>query len=56
MRFNSKAYYFLVNELCFPKNPAGYLMDSQPGLSFVCYSTYFRLLNSPIINTAIEMP
>lgn len=31
MRFNSKACYFFVNELCFPKNPAGYLMDSLPG-------------------------
>ena len=32
MRFNSKVYYFFVNKLCFPKNPAGYLMDSLPGL------------------------
>ena len=31
MHFNSKAYYFFVNELCFPKNPAGYLMDSLSG-------------------------
>lgn len=31
MRFNSKAYYFFVNKLCFPKNPAGYLMDGLPG-------------------------
>lgn len=31
MHFNSKAYYFLVNKLCFPKNLAGYLMDSLPG-------------------------
>jgi hypothetical protein len=31
MRFNSKACYFFVNKLCFPKNPEGYLMDSQPG-------------------------
>lgn len=30
-RFNSKACYFSVNKLCFPKNPAGYLMDSLPG-------------------------
>jgi len=33
MRFNSKAcYFFVVNKLCFPKNPAGYLMDGLPGL------------------------
>lgn len=32
MHFNSKACYFFVNILCFPKNPAGYLMDSPPGL------------------------
>lgn len=31
MRFNSKACYFFVNKHCFPKNPAGYLMDSLPG-------------------------
>ena len=31
-------------------------MDGLPGPSFVCYSTYFRLLSSPIINSAIEMP
>lgn len=31
MHFNSKAYYFFVNKLCFPKNPAGYLIDSPPG-------------------------
>lgn len=31
MRFNSKVYYFFVNKLCFPKNPASYLMDSPPG-------------------------
>lgn len=31
MRFNSKVYYFFVNKLCFPKNPAGYPMDSLPG-------------------------
>lgn len=31
MHFNSKAYYFFVNKPCFPKNPAGYLMDSPPG-------------------------
>ena len=24
MLFNSKACYFFVNKLCFPKNPAGY--------------------------------
>lgn len=33
MHFNSKAYYFFVNKLYFPKNPAGYLMDSPPGPS-----------------------
>ena len=55
MRFNSKACYFSVNKLCFPKNPAGYLMDGLPG-PFVCYSTYFRLFKNPIINTAIAMP
>ena len=32
MHFNSKARHFFVNKLCFPKNPAGYLMDSLPGL------------------------
>ena len=32
MHFNSKAYYFFVNKLCFSKNPEGYLMDSPPGL------------------------
>ena len=26
MHFNSKARYFLVNKLYFPKNPAGYLL------------------------------
>lgn len=31
MHFNSKAYYFFVNKLYFPKDPAGYLMDSLPG-------------------------
>jgi len=33
MHFNSKARHFFVNKLCFPKNPAGYLMDSLPGPS-----------------------
>ena len=31
MHFNSKPYYFFMNKLCFPKNPAGYRMDSPPG-------------------------
>lgn len=31
MHFNSKAYYFFVNELCFPKNPAAIFCDSPPG-------------------------
>ena len=56
MRFNSKACYFFVNKLCFPKNPAGYLMDGLPVPFYVCFSTYFRLFKSPIINTAIEIP
>lgn len=56
MHFNSKACYFFVNELCFPKNPAAYSSEWPAGSVFVCYSTYFRLLSSPIINTAIEMP
>ncbi len=55
MRFNGKAYYFFVNKLCFPKNPAGYPMDSRR-VPFVYCSIHFRLLSSPIINTAIEMP
>lgn len=31
MRFNSKACYFFVNKLCFPKNPAGYPNGWQAG-------------------------
>lgn len=32
MRFNSKARYFFINKLCFPKNLEDYLVDSPPGL------------------------
>lgn len=56
MRFNSEACYFFVNKLCFPKNPESYPIGWPAGSVFVYYSIYFRLLNSPIINTAIEMP
>ncbi len=56
MRFNSKACYFFVDKLCFPKTRRAIQSDGFPGPFYVCYSTYFRLLNSPIINTAIEMP
>lgn len=41
MRFNSKAYCFFVNKLCFPKNPAGYLVDRPPGLFLLATALIF---------------
>ena len=56
MRFNSKVYYFFVNKLYFPKKPDGLSYVIVRRVPFLSCSTYFRLLDSPIINTAIEMP
>lgn len=39
-----------------PEKPGGLSDGWTAGSVFVCDSTYFRLLSSPIINTAIEMP